>query len=59
MSQARKVVKYSAAGALSALYLLAIHRELTRTEPRPAVPPQRVAVTASLMAALTWMATLL
>lgn len=59
MSKARKVIKYSTAGALTTLYGLAIAKMLTSpVEPEP-LSRTKAAVTAASLLTATWVATLL
>lgn len=59
MSVARMTVKYSAAGAMTALYGLVIYQKGIKKQEQTPVGPFKVAGTAAAMIALTWAATLL
>jgi hypothetical protein len=59
VGKARKALKYSAAGTITTLYGLALHRLLTRTEPSPVMDPVKAVATVTAMTGLTWLATTL
>jgi hypothetical protein len=59
VSKARKAVKYSAAGTVTTLYGLALHRMLTSKEPSLPMDPVKAVATVSSLIGLTWLATTL
>ncbi len=58
---ARRLVKFTAAGAVTAAYAAAAYRLLKQTEPqlRPVLPGSHVVAGTAVFVAATWAATLL
>lgn len=59
MGVARMTLKYSAAGAMTALYGLVIYQKGIKKQEQTPLDPYKVAGTAAVLIALTWTATLL
>jgi hypothetical protein len=53
------VLKYSAAGSLTAIYGLATYRIITKQVPLEPLAPQKAVVTVAALMGATWLATLL
>jgi hypothetical protein len=59
VSKARKALKYSAAGAVTTIYTLAVQRIIAGRQTPKEQDPRKVVATAGVLLGLTWAATIL